>query len=290
MNSERPSLPRNGGQPAFDLCQQLLAPGVCAGLVQHLRRLIAGEYKPRQRPPDFIVAVDIRAAQRRKLALAVFQRRNKPVEGIEQRLLRNAQPAFLMPHLGKIHASLEIRYKYPCVLFNALHQQQLEQNAFSAAGRTAQKDMGNVREVDRHGAGIPLAKHQHRTFAGKAAVIPTQHLRQFLSGGNGIYQHAALAPGVCQLDNVYPQRRLNGGAFFLPFINRNAPVIKLPYRNAGIAAVAAFVEQIRRYTGVVHETDALKPVPCHPPPYWIEQQRRAAKQQICSNGIPHQVL
>lgn len=150
--------------------------------------------------------------------------------------------------------------------------------------------MGNVCKVDRHGPGIPLAQHQHRTFAGKAAVIPTQHLRQFLSGGNGIYQHAALAPGVCQLDNVYPQRRLNGGAFFLPFINRNAPVIKLPYRNAGIAAVAAFVEQIRRYTGVVHETDALKPVPCHPPPYWIEQQRRAAKQQICSNGIPHQVL
>ena len=38
-----------------------------------------------------------------------------------------------MPYLREIHAALEIRNKYLCALFNALHQQQLEQNAFSAA-------------------------------------------------------------------------------------------------------------------------------------------------------------
>ena len=150
--------------------------------------------------------------------------------------------------------------------------------------------MGNVCKVDRHGPGIPLAQHQHKAFVGKAADIPTQYLRQILSGRNGIQQHAALALGVCQLNDGYPQRRLNGGTLFLPILERNAPVIKLPNRNAGILAVAALAEQIRRYTGVVHEADALKPVPCHPPPYWIEQQRRAAKQQINSQSIPHKVL
>ena len=123
---------------------------------------------------------------RLKHALAVFQNRHKPVDGIEQIFLCEAHPAFLVPDLGKIHTALKVGNVDLRALAERLHEQQLEQYAFSAARGAAQEDMRNVREVDRHRAGIAFPQRQHKAVRRKIAVFPFQHLRQICPCGYGI--------------------------------------------------------------------------------------------------------
>ena len=124
MDTERPPLPRDGGEPAFDLGKQLLPLAVGSGLVQHLRHLVTSEYEPWERLlRSLVVGVNVWTAQRLKRVLAVFQHRYKLIEGIAQIFLREAHPAFLVPDLGKIHAALEIGNVDLCALMERLHKQ-----------------------------------------------------------------------------------------------------------------------------------------------------------------------
>ena len=59
-------------------------------------------------------------------------------------------------------------------------------------------------------------------------------------------QHTAFALGVGQLDNGDPQRRFNGKALLLPFLERDALISELPYRDARIVLVAVLAEQVGR--------------------------------------------
>ena len=162
MDAERPSLPRDGGEPAFDLGKQLLPLAVGTGLVQHLCNLVTGIYEPLKGAfRNLVVGVNVWTAQRLECALAAFQLFYKLVEDIAQILLCEAHPAFLMPDLWKVHAALEVGNVDLRALAERLHEQQLQQDAFSAARGAAQEDMRNVREVDRHRAGIAFPQHQH---------------------------------------------------------------------------------------------------------------------------------
>ena len=77
-----------------------------------------------------------------------------------------------------------------------LHEQQFQQDALAAARGAAQEDMRNVREVDRHRAGIAFPQHQHKALRGKITVFPFQDFRQIVTSRDSIHQHTALALGV----------------------------------------------------------------------------------------------
>ena len=107
-------------------------------------------------------------------------------------------------------------------------------------------------KIDRYRAGVAFPQHQHKALRRKIAVLPLHHFRQIISGRNSIHQHTALALSVGQLDNGDSQRRFNGKAFLVPLLQRNALILKLPYRNAGIILVAVLAEQIGRHPRIVY--------------------------------------
>ena len=83
VDAEHPSLPRDGGEPAFNLGKQLLPLAVGTGLVQHLRHLVTGKYEPLKGAlRNLVVGVDVRATKCFQCALAAFQLFYKPVEDI----------------------------------------------------------------------------------------------------------------------------------------------------------------------------------------------------------------
>ena len=124
MDAERPPLPRDGGEHTFDLGKQLLPLVIGSGLVQHLRPLVTGEYKPLNGLLcGFVVGVDVWTAQRLERALAVFQYHRELVEDIAQILLREAHPAFLMPDLWKVHTAFEVGNVDLGTLMERLHNQ-----------------------------------------------------------------------------------------------------------------------------------------------------------------------
>jgi len=61
-----------------------------------------------------------------------------------------------------------------------------------------------------------------------------------------------LSSGISQLNNGDSQRRFNGNALILPFLQGNALVAELPYRDAGVILVAALVKQIGRHPCMVY--------------------------------------
>ena len=83
VDAESPPLPRDGGEPAFNLGKQLLPLAVGTGLVQHLRHLVTGKYEPLKGAlRNLVVGVDVRATKCFQCALAAFQLFYKPVEDI----------------------------------------------------------------------------------------------------------------------------------------------------------------------------------------------------------------
>ena len=112
--------------------------------------------------------------------------------------------------------------------------------------------MRNVREVDRHRAGIAFPQHQHKALRGKITVFPFQDFRQIVTSRDSIHQHTALALGVGQLDDSDSQRRFNGKALLLPLLDRDALIAELPHRNAGIILITAFAEQVGRHSRMVY--------------------------------------
>ena len=232
VDAKRPPLPRDGGQPVFNLRQQLLSLAVGSCLVQHLRHLVTGEYNPLNGLLcGFVVGVDVRAAQRLKRALAVFQIFHEPVEGITQIFLCEAHPAFLMPDLGEIHAAFEVGNADLRALVKGLQEQQLQQDALAAARRAAQQDMRNVREVDRHRAGIAFAQHQHKTLWGKIALLPEQHIRQLVCGRNSIDANGFPSCPPCKPGDDNMKCRFDGALLVLPLGKRDAAGVKLPNRQ-----------------------------------------------------------
>ena len=150
--------------------------------------------------------------------------------------------------------------------------------------------MRNVREVDCYRAGVAFPQHQYKALRGKIAVFPFQDFRQIVISRDSIHQHTALAFGVGQLDNGDSQSRFNSGALLLPLLQRNAPVTKLPYCNAGIVLVAALAEQIGRHPRMVYEADTLKLVFRCSSAKGIEQERQqcqTSNKQIGCYSVFH---
>ena len=80
MNTKCPSLPRNGGQLVFNLCQQLLPFVISSGLVQHLRHLVTGEHQPgKSLPRGLVVGVQVFALRFFQPLFAALQNRRELV-------------------------------------------------------------------------------------------------------------------------------------------------------------------------------------------------------------------
>ena len=80
MNTKCPSLPRNGGQLVFNLCQQLLPFVISSGLVQHLRHLVTGEHQPgKSLPRGLVVGVQVCALRFFQPLFAALQNRRELV-------------------------------------------------------------------------------------------------------------------------------------------------------------------------------------------------------------------
>ena len=89
------------------------------------------------------------------------------------------------------------------------------------------------------------------------------------------------------------QRRFDGWAFLLPFLQRNTLIAELPHRDTGIILVTMLAEQIRRHPRMVYEADTLKLVFRRPSAEGIEQehqQHRSTRQQIGKQGVFHRGL
>ena len=103
-----------------------------------------------------------------------------------------------------------------------------------------------MREVDCHRAGIAFAQCQHKALRGKIAVFPFQNFRQIVTSRDSVHQHTALTLGISQLNNSDSQRRFDGRLSLLPFLQRDALISELPYRDARIVLVAVLAEQVGR--------------------------------------------
>ena len=167
MNPESLPQSRKGRQLGFNLPQSLLSLFALTCSVQHLRHLVTGEHQPGQLLPcSLVICVQVGAPGFRQPPLAVFQHRSKLIEGIEQIILVETHSAFLVPDLWEVHPAFEVGYVDLRPLVERLHEQQLQQYAFSAPGGAAQQNVGDMGQVHRHWPRQALPQHQHEAVRG----------------------------------------------------------------------------------------------------------------------------
>ena len=96
-----------------------------------------------------------------------------------------------MPDGRKVNATLKVGNTDLCALLDCLHEQQLQQNALAAAGRTTQQDVRNFHQIHSHRANEAIAQNQYEGFYVMDLWIPVVDFRLIGSGWIGIQQYPA---------------------------------------------------------------------------------------------------
>ena len=178
-----------------------------AGLVQHLCYLIAGEDVAGQVfVHGGVVFTQISAANIFEKPLAFLQESKKFVQQRHQLLQGKAKAAMFVPNGGVIHAALKVRHADHRALFDGLHHEQLEQNAFPTAGRAPKKDVRSCRQVHCYKSGEAASQHQHKILVVQVTVCPWKHSRQRTTGRHNSQAHGTVIRSLLNRHDIDIQR------------------------------------------------------------------------------------